>query len=265
MNTLKNIIENLKNKEEVDAVFVTGSQGLGEQKSYSDIDLVVVFRENTQKLFSMFQYIDGKPADIFFYDISLLEKLKSDKEIPANTMDAVLIGWLEKATIEFDKSGTVTSMKVDVENLKKKLQVPMTEMKKFESLINAGYITNRRYFESNDSEYLEALEIKMLYDLNNILMGYFEFRNIPWRGEKLVLKYLRENDRMFYNLYMSCLRAPYIKEKFETYLVLVKNVFCGDYDLWDKDVINPYIKGVLEEKDREKLINYWKTLLGTDI
>jgi hypothetical protein len=107
---------------------------------------------------------------------------------------------------------------------------------------------------------LEALEIKMLYDLNNILMGYFEFRNIPWRGEKQVLKYLRENDRMFYNLYMSCLRAPSIKEKFETYPALVKSVFYGDYGFWGKDIINPYIKGVLEDKDRERLVDYWKNL-----
>lgn len=260
MNSLNKLIENLKNKDEVDAVFVTGSQSLGEQKLYSDIDLVVIFKENTQKLFSIFQFIDDKPADIFFYDLALLKKLKSDAEIPANTMDAVLIGWLEKATIEFDKSGIVTSMKEDVENLIKKLHVPATEMKKFESLINAGYITNKRYFESNDVEYLEALEIKMLYDLNNILMGYFEFRNIPWRGEKMVLKYLRENDRKFYNLYMSCLREPSIKEKFETYSVLVKSVFYGNYGFWEKDVINPYIKGTLESKDREKLVNYWKKL-----
>ncbi|MFA6270386.1 MAG: nucleotidyltransferase domain-containing protein [Candidatus Paceibacterota bacterium] len=259
--TLNDLIQNLKSKEEIDAVFVTGSQGLGEQKSYSDIDLVIVFKENTQKLFSLFQFIDGKPADIFFYDIPLLEKLKADKEISANTMDAVLINWLEKANIEFDKSGTITSMKDDVENLKKKLQVPVIEMKKFESLINSGYITNKRYFESNDPEYLEALEIKLLYDLNNILMGYFEFRNIPWRGEKQVLKYLRENDSEFYNLYMFCIKAVDIKEKFDAYLKLVKTVFSGSYGLWNEDIINPFIKGQLEEEGRNHLIEYWNNLI----
>lgn len=261
MYRLQNIIENLKNKEEVDAFFVTGSQGSGKQKPYSDIDLVIIFKENTQKLFSLFQFIDSKPADIFFYDIALLEKLKSDKEIPANTMDAVLINWLENATIEFDKSGTITSMKEDLENLKKKLQVPTTEMKKFESLINASYITNKRYFESNDPEYLEALEIKMLYDLNNILMGYFEFRNIPWRGEKQVLKYLKENDVEFYSLYMSCLRSPSVQEKFEIYSTLIKNVFYGNYGLWDKNIINPFIKGSLTEEEKNRLIEYWNNLV----
>jgi predicted nucleotidyltransferase len=262
MQNLQTLIENLKSKDEVDAVFITGSQGLGENKFYSDIDLVVIFKENTHKFFSLFQFIEDKPADIFFYDLELLKKLQADTKISANTMDAVLVNWLEKAHIEFDKSGVITAMKENVSNLKKKLEVPATEMKKFESLINAGYITNRRYFESNNPEYLEALEIKMLYDLNNILMGYFEFRNIPWRGEKQVLKYLKDNDQTFYNQFMSCVKAPSISEKFKIYSELIKIVFNkGEYNLWDKNIINPNIKGVLEEKEKELLIEYWKGLI----
>jgi hypothetical protein len=212
------------------------------------------------KLFSIFQFIDNKPADIFFYDLVLLEKLRSDKEIPANTMDAVLVDWLEKVNIEFDKSGTITQMKADVKNLKKKLQVPAIEMKKFESLVNSAYITNKRYFQSNNPDYYEILEIKFLQDLYTILMAYFEFRNIPWRGEKQVLKYLKDNDTKFYDLYMSCFRASSIKEKFEIYSRLVKAVFYGDYGLWGDSVINPYTKSILDNNERERLIDYWRSL-----
>ena len=39
MQSLKDLIKNLKNKDEIDAVFVTDLQCLGEEKSYSDIVL----------------------------------------------------------------------------------------------------------------------------------------------------------------------------------------------------------------------------------
>ncbi|MEI6843004.1 MAG: nucleotidyltransferase domain-containing protein [bacterium] len=261
MQNLQNLIQALKLKDEVDAVFVTGSRGIGEEKPYSDIDLVIIFKENTQKLFSLFQFIEDIPADIFFYDIPLLEKLMSDAEIPANTMDAVLVDWLAKANIEFDKSGTATRMKEMVPNLKKKMQVPVAEMKKFQSLISSGYITNRRYFESGNPEYLEALELKLLQDTYTVFMGYFEFRNIPWRGEKQVVKYLKENDLEFYTLYTTCLRASSVKEKFKMYSEMVDKVFSGGYKLWSKNIIDPRIKGVLDDAEKEKLVEYWKNLI----
>lgn len=261
MQSLKNLIENLKNKVEVDAVLVAGSRSLGEEKEYSDIDLAVIFKENKEKLFSIFQFIDDKPTDIFFYDVDLLQKLLSDDVIPANTMDGVLISWLLKGNILFDKSGTLTSLKDKYSELEKKLEVPQIEISKWESLINSGYIVNKRYFESGDPEYHELLEIKFLQDLYHIFMGYFEFRNIPWRGEKQMLRYLKEKDSEFYNLYLSCLKAPSTKEKFEIYSELVKKVFYGNYGLWDKNIINPFIKGPLSEEEKSRLVEYWKNLV----
>lgn len=259
--TLNDLIQNLKSKEEIDAVFVTGSQGLGEQKSYSDIDLAVIFKENKEKLFSVFQFIDDKPADIFFYDSATLQKLISDEIIAANTMEGVLVSWLSKGDIVFDKSGALTSLKVRYSELEKKLEVPKIEVSKWESLINSGYIVNKRYFESGNQEYHELLEIKFLQDLYNIFMGYFEFRNIPWRGEKQMLRFMKEKDVEFYNLYTSCLKASSTKEKFEIYSELVKKVFYGGYGLWDKDVINPFIKGPLSSEEKSHLVEYWKNLI----
>lgn len=265
MQNLQTFIDALKSKEEVDALCVVGSQGLGEQKEYSDIDLFIVFKDNTNKLFSLFQYIDDKPADIFFYDISTLEKLLNDSEIPANTMDAVLINWLESAHIEFDKSGTLSKLQENIGKVTGKLKVPALEMKKFESWVNSAYITNKRYFESNNPQYHELLEIKLLQDTYNLLMAYFEFRNIPWRGEKQVIRYLKENDKTFYNQYMLCIKSPSLSEKFKIYSDLVKIIFnSGEYGLWDTDIINPTIKGNLSDEERDELIQYWKELISKE-
>ncbi len=51
MNTLDNIIENLKIDDNIDAVFMTGSNHNSEAKAYSDIDLVVILKENKIRTF----------------------------------------------------------------------------------------------------------------------------------------------------------------------------------------------------------------------
>lgn len=262
MKELNGLIQNLKNRDEIDAVIIAGSKSLGEEKEYSDIDLAVIFKENREKLFSLFQFIDGKPADIFFYDIAVLQKLLADEVIPANTMDAVLISWLPKADVRFDKSGTLTSLKNKYSELERKIEVPQTEISKWESLINSGYVVNKRYYDSNSPEYHELLQIKLLQDLYNIFMGYFEFRNIPWRGEKQMLRYLKENDADFYNLYTSCIKASTIKEKFEIYSELVKKVFYGNYGMWNNNTVNPFIKGHLSNEEKSHLVEYWNRLIG---
>jgi predicted nucleotidyltransferase len=257
---LEKIIENLKSKEEVDAVLIGGSQSRGEEKEYSDIDLAIILKENTENILSIFQYIDNKPADIFFYDLALVKKLAEEKTIHANSLDGILVNWLKNGIIKFDKSGALTSLKEKFAELEKKLGVPKTEMSKWESIININYVTNKRYFDSDNSEYLETLEIKLLQDVYHVFMAYFEFRDIQWRGEKQMLKYVKGKDLQFYNLFMSCISAPSVKEKFGIYSDLVKYIFTGDYQLWDKDIVSPSIRGILEEEKRDRLIKYWKNL-----
>jgi predicted nucleotidyltransferase len=260
MSQLEEIIDNLKLKPEVDAVFVAGSQGVGEEKSYSDIDLVVIFTQNLENLRSLFQWIDNKPGDIYFFDHSDIEKLLSLDEIPANKMDAVLIDWLEKNSIHFDKSGLLTKLKGQAAQLKSKFAVPTTEMKSFEQKINYGYIRNKRYFESENSFYQEALEINLLNDIPNVLVGYFEFRNIPWRGEKFAINYLKSSDPTFYNLFLKCIGQSNLKEKFDNYSRLVQVCFHGDYKLWTKNTVVPFPKDTITDEKEGELINYWNRL-----
>lgn len=259
---LDKIIENLKSKEEIDAVLIGGSQSRSEENEYSDIDLAVILKENKENVSSVFQFIDNKPADIFFYDIASIKKFGEEQTVHANSLDGILVNWLKNGVIRFDKSGTITSLKEKYVELEKKIQIPKTEMNKWESIINISYITNKRYFESDDKEYLETLEIKLLQDVYNVFMAYFEFRNIQWQGEKQMLKYVKEKDHQFYNLFISCISAPTIKEKFGIYSDLVKYIFTGDYGFWDKDIVSPSVRGILEEEKRDRLIKYWKNLVN---
>ncbi len=261
MSNLSQIIKALENNASVDAVLLVGSQSKNEHKEYSDIDLAVILKEKTSDLQSLFQYVDGKPCDIFFFDGAILQLFLGAKTIPANKMDAVLLGWLDTAQVYFDKSGILKSLIDNKESLKAKLEVPVEEMVSFESKINAGYVTNKRYFDSANPEYHDALETKLLQDVYNVLIGYFEFRAIPWRGEKTMLRYLKENDTAFYNLYMSCIRTVNLEEKFKLYEQLVSGVFYGEYCLWDREVVRPYTNRPLKKVEQAHLVEYWKGLI----
>lgn len=121
--------------------------------------------------------------------------------------------------------------------------------------------TNKRYFDSANPEYHDALETKLLQDIYNVLIGYFEFRAIPWRGEKTMLRHLKENDGAFYDVYMSCIRATILAEKFKLYEQLVSSVFYGEYHLWDKEVVRPYTNRPLKKEEQTHLVGYWNGLI----
>ena len=259
MLKLDEIVNNLKAKSEVDAVFLTGSQG-SEHKSYSDIDLVVIFDKHKYDLTSLYTWTDDTFADIFFFDHADLKRIEENQQLPANAMDGVFVSWLEKASILFDKSGKLTALKNKKGDLIKKIEVPKSERDLFWQKINYNFVANRRYFESNDPLYHEALDIRLLYSVSEILTGYFEFRNIPWRGEKTALKHLKQNDQDFHNAFVAYTKAATLNERFDKYTSLAKLVFTSDYKFWNKGDVLPQSKD-RTKVDTKKLAEYWQDLI----
>ncbi len=262
MQNLNIISDKLKANPDVDALLIVGSQGRNENKSYSDIDLVVILKNNALNIRSIFQWIDDKPSDIFIFDHSDLENIETSTELSTNKMDAVLLDWLDQGKIEFDKSNKITNIISKTPKIRSKLSIPESEAKSFQDKINSGYIINKRYFESNNPAYHETLELKLLQDITNVIVGYFEFRNIPWRGEKNAIKYLKNNDVDFYNIYTEYIKSTSISKKFSNYAMLVEKVFYGNFKLWNKDDIIPFSKNLYDKNNEIKTITYWKNLIS---
>ena len=259
MKQLETIIKNLKNKPEVTALFLTGSHGEN-SKPYSDIDLVIILDKNIQNISSLYTWIGSTFADVFFFNNSDLERINNVKEIDANIMDGMFVSWLDKGTIEFDKIGKLTDMKSGIIELKNRLSVFKNSKDAALQEINYNYICNKRYFESNDSLYHEALEIRLLYSIPELITGYFAFRNIPWRGEKSAVIYLKQNDLDFYNLFLNYAKEASLENKFSKYSKLVEKVFFNDCKPWLVGEVFPQSKDLLADKN--KLEQYWEDLIG---
>lgn len=234
MKSLTKIIEKLQVSNGIDAVFLTGSHGVKESKSYSDIDLVVILKENKNNIYSLYRWIDGIFADIFFFDLADLERINKNINKLDNPTDGVFIDWLKKADIKFDKSGTLSGLKNVIKNSK---ESPLSNVSKdsFWQKINYNFVTNKRYFESKDPLYLEALEVRLLYSVVEVICGHLSFKNIAWRGEKGAVTYLKNNHPDFYNLFTEYSKSSSLNVRFGLYTQMIDLVFTNEYKKWTEN------------------------------
>jgi hypothetical protein len=262
MNTLETIIKNLKSKNDVNAVFLVGSYAVGEQKPYSDLDLVIILNRNIKKIRSIFTWIDSIFADIYFFDITDLERISKTSSSPANSTDAIFVSWLKAGNIQFDKSNKTTILRANLENIQ--IIVPKDEQWSSWQKINYNYIANKRYYESGDPLYHDALNIRLLYSVAELLTGYFSLRGLQWRGEKNAVKHFREHDEDFFNNFINFTKATTIKEKFEAYNHMVMRVLPGNYKLWSKNDVIAIPSEATVPGEQSELIKYWKDLTDHD-
>ena len=179
------IIEKLRRNRNVDAVFITGSAGIGKATKHSDIDLVIIIKKNPARIYALYTWIQGIFADIFFFTHADLQEIAGKKNTEANEINAIFVSWLEKADIKFDKSGKLTALRKKIVTREHKKAYGNVGLEgRFSSWQKANYnfVQNMRYFGSSDPVYHEALELRLLYSTIELVTTYFSLRNIPWRG-----------------------------------------------------------------------------------
>ena len=221
---------------------MTGSNHNDEAKAYSDIDLVVILKENKDELYCSYNWIDGIFTEAFFFDSNDLKRIASNNKMDSESFDAILLDWIKKSNIYFDKSGILTDLKSKAQNIDTLNQSDRSK-EGFWQRINHNYIADKRYFDSGDKLYHEALEIKLFYSMEQVICAYFAFRDIPWRGEKNAVLFLKENSHEFYKLFQNYTSATSLKERFEAYSRMFNAVFTDKYKKWTKN------DGIILKKD----------------
>jgi len=234
MNSLKNILAKLQSNADVDAVFLTGSYALKNSSSSSDIDLVVIFKENKNNLRSLYEWIDGVFADIFFFDTTDLNRIKDCKEMDWNSMDGILATWIQKADIQFDRSGILTSLKQKLLNIEQ-TGVTETEKRNHWQKINYNYVANKRYFQSKDPLYHEALELRLFYGTMDTICAFLALRDVPWRGEKNAVSYIKSVAPQFYLAFEKYNKALSLDERFKHYNDMILMTFTDKFKRWTED------------------------------
>lgn len=258
MKKLDGLLKNLKENEQIDAVFITGSSAIGSETKDSDIDLVIVLQENSTKLRSVYEVVDDTFADIFFFTTENVKDLLNQTEVVANAMDGMFITWLQKSKVVFDKSNTTTKLKEKLADIK----LIVSESDRFQGLqtVSYSYYHNHRYYRSGKSEYLAALEIRLCQSVLEILTTYFALRELPWRGEKYAVQTLTETSPALYKAWNEFLAATSIDERMKAYEAMVKELLPNEVSLFDYQT--PVVIGNNPDVDRKILEDEWNKLSG---
>lgn len=256
---LTDIIEKLKKFPRVMGVFTTGTTASNLSPS-SDIDLIIILDKNNEQIKSIYTTIENHFADIFFFDIDFLNKVKNLKEISGNNFEGIFISWLKNGKIEYDPENVLSLFKNEIESNDLAIKVADAEKNNFWVNINYNFIANNRYYNAENDIYHKALELRLLYSVSELISAYFSFRNIPWRGEKAAIKYFEQNDGSFLKIFQEYSKSGSLKEKMRYYNELFEKVFYGGYEKWDDDFIIPILNN--QNQYAPALVDFWDDLMS---
>ena len=234
--TFDEFIHRLQNAPQVLGLLAMGSTGKPHFKSFSDYDLVIVLEDNAPPLFTASTWIDGKLGDFYFFYRTQIETLIRGEQGRAGGFAKKLTEWVQTGTILFDRTGLLEGLKSTANAQSQTLLVKDTDaIHRTWFGINFNFVHNNRFFNSGDKLYRQALEIRLLYCQNDLLIAYFILRGLPWEGEKTAIPYLQKHDPEYSELFFRTLRETQLENKFALYTALVERTLSGYGGVWNEN------------------------------
>ena len=205
--TLDDVVRRLRSHPDVDGAALGGSGQNSLFARESDIDLLIVVVEKWSNLRVGVTWIDGRMGDLLFATTREVEVISGAEPAPgADAWVSRVAAFLAGARILVDRSGELARAQMAAR------QWPATtfgpnrgDAYRAWHKINYDRQHNRRMLASGDPDYETALDLRLLYGLDDVLTGYFAIRRLRWEGEKAAVRYLRERDPAFLALFRRCI------------------------------------------------------------
>ena len=253
-HSLDEVVTRLQQQPEVDAILLAGTTGQADLKPYSDYDLLIVLNEMPTTPSLIITVIDDYLTELYFIKASTLDEMIADPHtVEANTLIGAFTSMVMKGEIIYDESGRLAKLR-DI--------APQThfadilDLQVYDSWYSVTYnhAQNLRYYHSQNDLYLDALQCRLLYCISNCLTAYFTLRKLPWRGEKEAIRYLRQHDPAYLELFQSCITAGDIHQQFPKYETLVERTLPDGMSIWGDSytVVQPH-SNLTEESIRQQL------------
>ena len=262
----ESLVERLKESPEVDGLLLLGSTGQPTLNAFSDRDLLIVLDECEPKITSGAVICDDVLVDLVFATRQQVEDLIAAEpgSISLSAPRASFFNWVPSGTIVLDRCGRLESLR---NALKRHESGPrLTEGESVKRADRALYnlAHTQRMSGSPDSVYQQAIDLRMLYQLSDLMVDYLNLRGLPWRGEKEAIRYWQSFDADYLDLLMRCYWERDRTERVQLYAELV-NATIEPVDFqWDPDGPN-FVLSPPEDMTRENLERaqrFWRSLLG---
>lgn len=218
-STLHAVVGRLRSHPHVHGAALGGSGRDSRTTAESDIDLLIVVSERWSNLRVGVTWIEGRMGDLLFATTREVEAISGAEPAPgADAWVSRVAAFLTSARVFVDRSGVLARAQLAAR------QWPATtfgpnrgDAYRAWHKINYDRQHNRRMQKSDDPDYETALDVRLLYGLDDVITGYFAIRRLRWEGEKAAVRFLRERDPAFLALFRQCIAEQDQAAKFALY------------------------------------------------
>lgn len=242
--TLDDVVRRLGSHPDVEGAALGGSGQNSLLSAASDIDLLVVVVEKWSNLRVGVTWIEGRMGDLLFATTSEVESISDAGHAPgANGWVRRVAGFLASARIMVDRGGRLVRAQRAAQQWPEESIGPFRgDAYRAWHKINYDRQHNRRMLASDDSDYVTALDVRLLYGLADVLTGYFAIRSQHWEGEKAAIRRLRKHDPAFLELFRRCLAEQDRHAKFALYEQLCREATVPAGGLWASEPTSAHLR-----------------------
>jgi predicted nucleotidyltransferase len=252
--SLNSVMQRLQRHHQVYGIILIGSGAHGTLKSESDYDILLFVTDMPAGLDVLLTTVDGRLTDVLFYDIQTLENLLEQTKLVSNSLQGVILSWIQQGAIFYDPTTMLEQTK------SRQIETPFhatpSELFSLWNRVNFNLAHGERMLKSNDDVYLQAMDLRFLYMLDEVLQAFMLTHQIPQRGEKHTIRVMHANYPDDLDLYMKTLRTADRQEKFRYYTQFAERALAPIGGLWD----SPKITG-FNRHPQDDYFNFWCKLL----
>ena len=259
------LIESLKTSPAVDGLMLIGSAAHDTLNAHSDRDLLVVLNERPIPITNGTMFCDGVLVDLIIETRDGIEELIGAEpgSISLSDFGAGYFNWVRSGDIVLDRSGCLGRLR---ERMVSDETGPLfTDGQAIGRADRALYnlAQTQRMSDSPDSFYQRAVDLRMLYQLADLMVDYFNLRGMAWAGEKEAIRYWQANDPAYLKLFTACCWEPDRRERVRLYGELVRVTIEPSGFSWDGD--GPMFRlspsSMMTPKNLCEAQNFWLTVI----
>lgn len=262
--TLEEVIHRLAHHTDVDGVLLLGSTGTDSVTPISDYDLLIVLTQMPAPLHVGATSIDGRFSDIIFVTTEEIDGLLSlGDEIAHDTWQGRLLHWFATGKIAADRTGRMVRARNKAQAVHFTNPADTGKLYGLWFGINYNLKQTQRMLAAGDAVYDTAVDLRLLYCLSEVWSGYFQARDLPWRGEKEAIRLLMEIGQDFLEKFRKCLDEPLRQRKVERYAELAALALAPLGSLWQQDVTAIQFHASAWQTDQDvSALTFWEKLVA---
>ena len=232
--TLQEFIARLRRSNSIVALAIIGSAAQARTDIASDYDLLIVLENPPVPLTGGVTFIEDRFTDIVFMTLKEIRRLSQvdHSQISMNSPEGTFLRWMQTARIEFDKSGYLDQIqKESQEGLPLK---PLDEGEIYSRFDKASYnlAHTQRMLTSDNPDYHLAVDMRLLYQMADLMVDYFLVRELPWQGEKHAVRYWKSHDPGYLDLFIKYINEKNRNRKVDLYHRLASETMAPVGTLW---------------------------------